>query len=223
MVPKYTICMAIPRIFTDSELESMRNTCSNALELAMFEFLRSTGCRVSEMLSVLKEDLNLDENEVYLRKTKAKVKWSKEVGPDGKKRFESIVEPRYAILDEIAVGAIMRYLKIRIFKPKSRVFLRTSRAVQNTVKRWAKDANLRHCEEIHPHIFRHTAATRMLAQGVPIPFIKQSLGWSKGSVTFEKYYEHTPRDIVRDTILNARKSKPKEPVEPRGVEGNEEG
>jgi integrase len=179
----------------------MRLRCASVLETAIFEALRSTGCRVNELANILVEDLNLDQSEVYVRKPKRKVHWEKDGG------FTSTLEPRYTVLDEDAVQAIRVYLKAagKGDKPKSRLFPRTTRAMREMVHRWANTAGIQRPEEVHPHTFRHTRGTYLLANGVPQPYILQMLGWSKGSKTFEKTYQNAPRDIVRDRVLKAGK------------------
>ena len=148
----------------------------------------------------MKEDLNLEANTVYLRKTKAKVHWKKDGG------FDSVVEPRTSILDEHAVGSIRSYLStIKKVKPNTKVFPRTTRGIGNMVKRWAAQANLQRPEEVHPHTFRHTRATELQSKGVPVTYIKDALGWSRGSTTFEVTYDHPPQDVVTKTILGAKR------------------
>jgi integrase len=188
------------RILTEAELSAMRSVCDTPLELAIFEALRSTGCRVHELCAILKEDLNLDANTVYLRKTKAKVHWKKDGGHD------SVIEPRTAVLDEQAVGALRSYLStFKRVKPQTVIFPRTTRAIQNMVKRWATQGNVQRPEEVHPHSFRHTRATELQSKGVPSTYIKDSLGWSRGSTTFETTYDHPAQDVVTKTILGAKK------------------
>lgn len=186
------------RILTADELKLMRSVCNNALEHAIFEFLRSTGCRVNEMVHVERQDLDIEHNEVYLKVTKRKVKWE---GADG--AFKSEMKPRYSVLDEEAVGALRIYLKTKNFRPQSRLFPRTTRAVRDMVKRWAYEAQIQRPEEVHPHTFRHTRATDLLARGVPEAYIMEVLGWSKGSTTFRTTYQHAPREVIRAQILKA--------------------
>ena len=186
------------RILTSDELKLMGSVCNNALERAIFEFLRSSGCRVNEMVNVERQDVDMEHNEVYLKVTKRKVKWE---GDDG--AFKSEMEPRYAVLDEEAIGALRIYMKTKNFRPQSRLFPRTTRAVRDMVHRWAREAKIQRPEEVHPHTFRHTRATDLLAKGVPEAYILQVLGWSKGSTTFRKVYQHAPREVIRDKILKA--------------------
>jgi len=185
------------RVLTEAELNSMRGACSNGLELAIFETLRSTGCRNNELVNILVEDLNLDQNEVYIRMPKRKVHWKKDGG------FDSVSEPRYTVLDQAAVAAVRAYLKTRDTRPKSKVFPRTTRALRDMAKRWASEGGVQRPEEVHPHTFRHTRGTYLLASGVPEPYILQMLGWSKASATFRKTYQHAPRDIIKDRVLKA--------------------
>ncbi|VVB50482.1 Tyrosine recombinase XerA [uncultured archaeon] len=189
------------RILTQAELTAMRGKCSNALEQAIFETLRSCGCRVDELVHVLREDINLEGNQVHIRKPKKVVTWTNRRTGE----YESVSNPRDSILDEAAVVALRVYLKTKDFKPGSRVFPRTTRAIHGMVKRWASDAKVQRPEEIHPHTFRHTCGTMLLAQGVPEPYILQILGWSKSSRTFRETYNDPPMDIVKDRVLKARK------------------
>jgi len=190
-------------VLAPNELAKMRSKCNNTLEVAIFEFLRSTGCRVHELVAVLREDLKLEENEVFLRKTKAVVT-DRRRSADGSITCETTMKPRYSVLDDEAVGAIKRHLKTKEFRPNSKIFDRTTRAIQKMVKRWAKDAGIMQAELVHPHLFRSTTSTYMLADGTDRKYITESLGWSPTSKIFDKHYNRPPHDVVKDRILAAR-------------------
>lgn len=155
------------------------------------------------MLNVLVEDLNFEANIVHLRKTKGKVHWH---GSGEGRSYETRIEPRDSIIDEACVSAIKIYLSTLDLKPKSRLVPLSSRAIRYFVGRLALRARIDRPSEVHPHTYRHTCATRMLADGVPEPYILQVLGWSPGTKTFREVYNKAPIDIVARIILKRPKN-----------------
>lgn len=192
------------RALTDEELQKMRECCSNKRDLAIFEFLRSTGCRTHEMLFTLIGDLDLEAGRVYLRKTKARIMWKFKRGKmvyDGSK-----VVPRFSLLDEIAVSAVKNYVEERRAEgatDKDIIFTidqndaRDGWTVRYIIKGLAKAAGLSDWKYISPHYLRHTAATVNTASGYPTKYTKELLGWSQKSRTFETIYEHGDLDMMQ--------------------------
>ena len=200
------------RILTESETKSILSQCQDNRDRAIIEFLRVTGCRAHEMLNVLIDDVDIENKRVYLRKTKARVRWKTVIEDGIKKRVHdgSDIVPRYSFLDDEAISSLRIYINERKEKTgkSSGVVLfnidqsdsKDGRTVRNIVKRLAKAANIHDWKDIHPHSFRHTAATKMIAKNFPTPFIKKTMGWSERSRTFETTYEHADWDMMQNSF-----------------------
>jgi len=192
------------RALTDAELQAMRERCATTRDLAIFEFLRSTGCRAQEMLYTLIGDVDLANRRVFLRKTKAKPKWKY---VNGKRTYDgSEVVQRYSFFDDKAVKAIGNYIEERRAEgagDEDSLFTidqggtKDAWMVWYIIKRLAKTAKIPDWKRISPHYLRHTAATKRISKGIPTKYIKDELGWSQKSLTFETTYEHSDVDMMQ--------------------------
>lgn len=145
--------------FTDLEMEWLRIGCrDNLRDTAIIEMLASTGCRVSELVGMDRKDVVDDEVIVY-----------------GKGRKE-----RRAYINARARVALIRYLETRhdgndalfvtLQEPHNRLKLS---GVEIMVRELGRKCGI---ENVHPHRFRRTAATKALERGMPIEVVKDMLG-----------------------------------------------
>jgi len=219
------------RALTEAELQAMREHCGSKRDLAIFEFLRSTGCRVHEMLFALISDVDIKNKRVFLRKTKAKPQWGRvrkaetmaklralvksgkvggvekvvdEIVHDGRVFKGSVVVQRYSFFDRQAAGTVAAYIEERRSEgAKDEDLLFTidrgakSGMVRRIVKGLAKNAKIPDWQAISPHSLRHTRSTRLTSKGYPTKYIKDALGWSQKSRTYETTYEHSDVDAMQ--------------------------
>lgn len=150
------------------ELVTLRAGAITLRQKALFEFLYSTGCRISEAVGMKKDDVNLQS-------LKATV-----IGKGNKERNVFInVETKIALQkyfmsrldDSDAVFVTLR-------KPIKRL---ERDAVYNEVKKIQKQSSLK--INIYPHLLRHTFATHKLETGMSIEVLRQILGHSDLSTT----------------------------------------
>ena len=139
--------------------------------LALLEFLYGCGIRVSELVGINTEDVDLAEG------------WLKVQGKGNKERQVPITER--------AVAAAQRYLAARQAKPEERALFvnhrgtrLSDRHVRSLVKFYALNAG--GDSSIHPHSFRHAYATHLLADGADLRAIQELLGHAQLSTT-QKY------------------------------------
>lgn len=149
----------IKKPFKDVELEKLRYKASGNIRLtALLEMLISTGCRISEVSSMNRNDLEGDEIIVY-----------------GKGKKE-----RTVYLNAKAKLALERYLATRedenkamfvsIDKPHDR--LKVSQ-MGKEIRELGKSCGV---NDTHPHRFRRTSATMALNRGMPIEQVQLMLG-----------------------------------------------
>lgn len=153
--------------FSEEELEKLRDACCSIRELALIDFLYSTGVRVSECVNCDIEDFNMvtQEGIVY--------------GKGGKERV--------VYLDTRSKLHLQRYLKHRkdqspaLFVRPVPPFVRmTKSGIEYVVRDIGKRAKV---ECVHPHRFRRTLATRLLERGMPIEQVQAILGHAKIDTT----------------------------------------
>lgn len=150
------------------ELDKLRGACKDVREYAMLEFLYSTGCRVSEFVNVLIDDIDFQNRCVNIRHGK------------GDKQ-------RYVYYSLRAEEAIKLYLDTRdVNSPYLFVTSKvpynnlTTRSVEKFVKRLADKAGV---QRVHPHLFRKTMATDALSHGMPLENVQKLLGHSDINTT----------------------------------------
>ena len=152
------------------------NTPLGRRDQAILETLYATGLRVSELVSL---DIdNIDLNRGFIRC----------FGKGGKERIVP--------MGEYAQESIEKYLAVRdYFKPEKdekALFLNrkgkriTRQGVWLIINRYAKILNLP--KKVSPHVFRHTFATHLLSHGADIRVVQELLGHSNISTT--QIYTH---------------------------------
>ncbi len=155
---------------TQIELEYLRKACVSVKEKAIIEFLYSTGCRVSELTNVKRDDVNWNDKSVHL--------FGK-----GKKHRVSFINAKAEItLKEYLDGRNddCEYLLVTSRKPYRQMH---KDGVEKIVRNISNRASELTGKRITPHILRHTTATTALHNGMPIADISKLLGHEKIDTT----------------------------------------
>lgn len=141
-------------------------------DVAMLELLYATGVRVTELVSLNLDDVNLASRDVRC------------VGRGGRERPIPITQIAAEALDEYIGTARLQLLR----KPAEMALFLNHRGERLTrqgfwliVKGYAKQANIR--TDISPHVLRHSCATRMLAEGADLSSIQRILGHANIATT----------------------------------------
>lgn len=148
----------IKKPYTAVELELLRKSCENIRDLALVEFLYSSGCRVSEISKLDISDINMETGECCV------------IGKGNKERI--------VYLTDIALLYLKRYLEKRkdssvaLFAGKGTPRL-TKGGIETLLKRIGNVAGV---ENVHPHRFRRTLATNLLDRGMSIQDVAVILG-----------------------------------------------
>lgn len=190
----------LPQFFYEEEMEALFKTVDTDSKKGMrdkviLELLYATGIRVSELVHIKTQDLDM------------KLPGVKVLGKGNKERFIPF--------GEFCKRSIERYLKE--FKPLKHVdhdYLIvnmqgqpiTERGVRyvlnDVVKRTSGVTN------IHPHKLRHTFATHLLNQGADLRTVQSLLGHVNLSTTGK--YTHVSNQQLRKVYLNAHPRAKKE-------------
>ncbi|SCZ82030.1 site-specific tyrosine recombinase/integron integrase [Acidaminobacter hydrogenoformans] len=189
----------LPEIMTENEVERLLAEPSDHSPIglrdkAMLELLYSTGLRVSELISINLEDINLNLGYIRCRSGN-----SVRVVPIGKTTAE----------------ALDRYLKIGREKICRRgVICDESAFVNNAgqrltrqgfwklIKKYTDQAGIK--KTITPHTLRHSFAVHMIESGVELKAVKEMLGHS--DLTSTQLYTAVKQDMANSARKNTKKS-----------------
>ena len=154
-------------IYSDVDLERMKFGCKSLRDRAVVAFLRATGCRISEMCS-------LDRDDVDLRSLECKV-----LGKGNKERT--------VFLDQVAAAVLEAYLATRTDDyPALFVGKGTDRMKPGGIRKMLVELGASaHVYHVHPHKFRRTTATNLIRHGMPIQEVAAILGHDKLDTTMQ--------------------------------------
>ena len=155
------------KTYTDAELERLNWFCGNIRDRAILHFLRSTGCRISEITGLNRDQVNLELLECVVH------------GKGNKERTVYLDEVAGMLLAEYLNGRIDDVPALFINKQHDRLNPGGVRAMLNKL---AEKAGVDH---VHPHKFRRTLATGLARHGMPIQEVAKVLGHEKLDTTMK--------------------------------------
>lgn len=166
----------IREAYTEVDIEKLKAGCNTLRDKAIICFLASSGCRISEVIGLNRDAVNL-----YQLEAKVLGKGNKE---------------RKVYLSPVAGEALRQYLESRdddcepLFLNRYNQRL-TPSGVRAMLKELAAKTNVEH---VHPHKFRRTLATNLIRHGMPIQEVSRILGHDKLDTTM-KYVVLNDRDV----------------------------
>jgi len=166
------------------------NSSKNGLrDRSILELLFSTGLRVSELVSLDREQINLRTREFGV------------IGKGGRSRVVFISTQATEWLDKYLKSRMDKYkpLFIRNLRPREialedRQVRLTSRSVQRLVKHYVRQANLPVAAT--PHTIRHSMATDLLRSGADLRSVQEILGHKNIATT--QIYTHVTDARLRE-------------------------
>ncbi len=168
-IHKVKTCKTVKETYSDEALEIMRDHCANIRDLALIDFLASTGMRVGELVLLDRDDIDFTNRECVV------------LGKGNKQRK--------VYFDARAKIHLQRYLNSRtddnpaLFVSLQRPFNRLQiRGIEIRLHELGEKLNL--CR-IHPHKFRRTLATMAIDKGMPIEQVQQLLGHQSVDTTLQ--------------------------------------
>lgn len=156
--------------FSSVELAKLNEAAETNRDRTLLSFLRSTGCRISEVCSVNRDDVNFQSLSLKVH---------------GKGDKERIV-----FIDDVTAMHLKRYLDERtdsspaLFTGKGTDRLQPG-GVQRILKKLGQASGV---ENVHPHRFRRTLATSLIDSGMPIQEVATILGHDKIDTTMTYVY-----------------------------------
>lgn len=176
----------IKKPFSDEELERLRRACTQERDIALIEFLYSTGVRASELVSLNRNDIDFcDKNAIVY-------------GKGSKEREVYLTATASLYLKEYLESRNDKNdaLFVSVRKPYNRL---TIAGLERIIKNLGKSAGVDNC---HPHRFRRTMATNVLRKGAPLEEVKELLGHAKLDTTMiyctvnRENIKHTHRKLM---------------------------
>lgn len=184
----------LPNYMKYSEFEEMINTCTNdplgIRNKCLLEVLLATGARISEIINIKLNDMDLSNQEI------------KVLGKGNKERI--------VFLNEHAVDSINDYLNNSRYillgnKQSDKLFINhvggelTDRGVRTILDNIIKQSSLN--IKVTPHMFRHTFATMLLNEGCDLKSVQELLGHVNMSTT--QIYTHLTSDYIKEMYLHS--------------------
>ena len=153
--------------FTEEEVELIRDACISMRELAIVDFLNTSGVRASELVGLDIADIDIDNRTGVVK---------------GKGNKQRVI-----YFSETCKVHLKKYLRRRrdnnpaLFITGNIPYRRLSkRGLEYMLQCISFRCNV---QDVHPHRFRRTLATRLLVRGMPVEQVQKILGHSKIETT----------------------------------------
>ncbi len=166
----------------EEEIEILRQTCKSSRELALTEFLITTGCRLSEVVGINKEDINWYEMSLFV------------IGKGNKER-KVYFNTKAKIL-------FKKYLESRndnnpaLFVTSKKPYARLGgRSIEREISKIAERAGFD--KAVFPHLFRHSFATISLNKGLNLTVLQHIMGHESPATT-QIYAELSEENIKHE-------------------------
>lgn len=157
----------VKAIYSDEELELLRDHCSTIRDLAIIDFLASTGVRIGELVNIDISDIDFDKRECVV------------LGKGNKERVVYFdARCKIHLLDYIrSRHDSNKALFVSLHQPYHRLNIS---GIEIRLRNLGKVLQM---ERVHPHKFRRTLATNAIDKGMPIEQVQVLLGHTKIDTT----------------------------------------
>lgn len=163
----------------------------------MLRVLYSSGCRISEVLTLVPENVEVDNSRIYV----PCLKWERiedEDNPNGVHEWD------WVTLDPPVAKALGEFIhRWRI--PRGELIFPWSR--QNCYYHVRKVGEEAHIEGVHPHLLRHSLATNLLAGEVPLRVVSKQLKHRSVRTTEDLYFRPSTDDTLKERAKYVERKK----------------
>lgn len=166
-IKKIRCMQSIKTVYTDEEIERLRDGCTTIRDLAIVDLLRSSGMRVGELvgLNISSIDLNAKECKVLGKGNKERIAY---FDSRTKIHLENYLATRDDNNEALFVSLNAPYARLQIG------------GVEASLRKLGVRLGI---EKVHPHKFRRTLATKAIDKGMPIEQVQVLLGHKKIDTT----------------------------------------
>ena len=168
-IHKIKTMKTVKETYSDEELEEMRDSCDEIRDLALIDFLSSTGVRVGELVKLDIADVNFQERACVVLGKGAK---EREVYFDARTKIhlQNYLNTRTDNNPALFVSLLKPFNRLKIS------------GVEIRLRELGKKTNIK---RVHPHKFRRSMATRAIDKGMPIEQVQVLLGHRKVDTTLQ--------------------------------------
>ncbi len=185
----------LPMFLSVEEIERLlaapkKDSIAGARDLAMLELLYATGLRVSELLLLKLEDVNLDAGYIVVLGKGRKER----LVPVGRRAIDAIrrwlASPRAAMLKD-------RITRSLFVTPRGKAMTRMG--FWKLLRRYAVAAGI--TKKLSPHKLRHSFATHLLEGGADLRAVQAMLGHADLATT--QIYTHVTKEHLKEVYVRA--------------------
>ena len=187
------------------------NNFRSMRDKAILELLFSAGLRVSELINLNRDRLDLKNQEFSVRGKGDKVRVVF-VSDSAKRTLEKYLDKRTDIDPAVFVrdSKAAERFQSKASSPDSKIeknLRLTPRSVQRIIKFYAAKAGI--IKDVHPHTLRHSFATDLLMNGADIRSVQAMLGHA--SITTTQIYTHVTNKGLKEVhqAFHGRRNKKK--------------
>lgn len=156
-------------------------------DIAVLELLFATGIRISELCSILLQNMDLQNNIILIH------------GKGSKERLIHICDPNVLnILNQYYTEYYSQISACGYFFVNNTGNRLSDQSVRDIINKYCRIADIDY--HITPHMFRHTFATQLLEENVDIRYIQTMLGHSSINVT--EIYTHVTMSKQKDILAS---------------------
>lgn len=166
-IRKVRVGKIVKEIYTEENIELMRQNCKNARDLAIIDMLYSTGMRVGELVRLNISDIDFENKECVVL---GKGNKQRKVYFDAKTKIhlQQYLNSRKDTDPALFVSQLYPYNRLKIS------------GVEIALRKIGEKL---HINKVHPHKFRRTLATKAIDKGMPIEQVQHLLGHTKIDTT----------------------------------------
>lgn len=168
-IHKIKTSKVVRETYSDETIEKLRDGCDEIRDLAIIDFLTSTGVRVGELVRLNKTDINFEDRSCIVFGKGSK---EREVYFDARTKLhlEKYLSMRNDNNPALFVSLLAPYDRLEIS------------GVEIRLRKLGNDLEL---QRVHPHKFRRTMATKAIDKGMPIEQVQRLLGHAKIDTTLQ--------------------------------------
>lgn len=159
----------IKQAYTDENIETLKDSCTYLRNRVIIELLASTGMRVGELVTLTRSSVDFDNKECIVLGKGGK---QRKVYFDSKTKLhlKTYLSTRTDDCNSLFVSLLAPFNPLNIS------------GVEIMLRKLGKKANI---ENVHPHRFRRTLATKAIGKGMPVEQVQVLLGHTKIDTTMQ--------------------------------------